>query len=174
MTPRRTWEEGLSFFRRFREEHGDSAVPKNFTFDDDEFNLDVWVQNTGARADRLTTEQVNALDRLNFPWPQSHDENWKRRIDEFKRAVAENGGDTDIKSRFVLSTGERVGAWCARIRNYRSRAKLSDSRIRELDGLDFHWRDSIREEQITIERRRLRDQDRERRLAQIKSNVASL
>lgn len=161
---RRSWEEGLSFFRRFREEHGDVTVPKDFQFSDSDFNLNVWITNTGARSDRLSAEQVNELDSLNFPWPKSRDENWDKRIEEFKRAVVENGNDTKIRHRFQLSTGEKVGIWCTRMRHYRSQAKLSRARIRELDDLGFDWIDSEKEEQVLLERRRRDELVRQERL----------
>lgn len=169
---RRSWEEGLSFFRRFREEHGDVTVPKDFQFSDSDFNLNVWITNTGARSDRLSAEQVNELDSLNFPWPKSRDENWDKRIEEFKRAVVENDGSTKIRHRFQLSTGEHVGIWCTRIRQYRSQSKLSKGRIQELDDIGFDWIDSAREEQVVIERRRREEQVKQERLQRFAARLS--
>lgn len=161
---RKTWEDGLRYLRRYRESYGNLNVSDNFRFGDDPFNLSVWITNTGSRRDRLTLDQIAELDALDFPWPTPRDEGWRQRVEEFKRAVTENDGDPKIGHRFILSTGEKVGLWCTRMRNYRSRLKLSSERIAELNSLAFDWRDSEADERIALQRREHEEEERRVRM----------
>ena len=161
---RKTWEDGLRYLRRYLETYGDLNVPDDFRFGEDTFNLRVWITNTGARRDRLSAGQIAELDSLGFPWPTPRDRSWRLRVDEFRRAVQENDGDTKIGHRFVLSTGEKVGLWCTRMRNYRSRLRLSSERIAELDSLGFDWRDSVRDERVALALRARQEEERRHRM----------
>jgi superfamily II DNA or RNA helicase len=128
------WELGFSELVSYKIKNGNTDVPTN-EITSSGFNLGRWVSDQRYRRDSLTIDRLDKLNKEGFIWDQSS-ASWKRKINEL-RIFKETNGHLAVETRFISSTGFRLGEW---VRNQRGQKDtMSPSRLKELEDIGFIW-----------------------------------
>lgn len=132
----------LQYFR----ENGNLEVPRRYKTPEG-YSLGSWIQTqrrvrAGEQLGYLSAERIRRLDGIGMIWGNYRDLSWEKYFTEAK-AYYEAYGNLNVPAWYQTSTGLRLGAWIARIRNYRKsgiqRNYLTDTRIRMLDEIGMIW-----------------------------------
>ena len=130
---RHAWDAMVAALTAFKEEHGHCCVPWGAKYR----QLATWVVNIRRRTKKglLDHRRVQQLDRLGFAW-----EPRKQRWEEMLSALVEykvKHGDCNVP--YDWPENPRLGRWVQTLRTSRKHGKLTQARIRQLDGLGFVW-----------------------------------
>jgi hypothetical protein len=111
---------------------------------EDGFPLGSWVakQRGGYKLGRLTQEQIDDLDGLDFIWDPV-DGDYMRGLVRLK-AYREDYGDCRVQTHFKTGDGFALGRWVSGRRTAYREGRLSEERINELNELGFIW-DSLQD-----------------------------
>lgn len=116
--------------KAFVSEYGHSRVPAIY---DKNPALGTWVNTQRTGKQKLTAEQIDELDKLNFVW-DFYSESRSLRIKELIEFKSEYGHS------MVPATYDKnpaLGSWVANQRNRKQ--NLTEEQINELDKLNFYW-----------------------------------
>lgn len=142
------WDEMFRLLKTYYEQHGNCNVRHS-----EEVDLFTWMRKQRISKEHLSTEQITALDGLQFNWFVSHnptelpdhalpnttpaidlsDEDWDRNFERIK-AFYENYGHTNLKKHDVS-----LARWAMLIRQSRKKRQLSRAWIEKLDSIGFLW-----------------------------------
>ena len=128
------WGTCYERLARFYEQNGHSDVPRDWDVDP---SLAHWVQNQRQRRRRnkLTPERIAKLDELAFVWDKTGDP-WGEMLSRLKAFHLSNG-HCAVPSNYAPDM--KLAAWVSLQRVIRSKGKLQDSRVNQLEGLGFVW-----------------------------------
>jgi Helicase associated domain len=134
-----SWSRRYEQLEAFHRQYGHCRVPNN---DGQYPGLGIWVRNqrreyqrllqedTGQKKSTLSPERLQALQRLDFCWYQSHSAVWQQQYDSL-RAFYKQHGHSNVPQQSSL------GRWCMNQRT--RRAVLSPERKQLLEELHFQW-----------------------------------
>ncbi len=134
------WDDGYARLVAYIDEHGTSAVPRNYVTHDG-YRLGLWVrgQRRGGRRRRSSTQQER-LDALpDWTWDPPLESAWE---DGYAHLVAyiDKHGSSRLPRSHVTADGYRLGQWVGVQRRAYRQGKLSAERQGRLDPLpDWTW-----------------------------------
>ncbi|MEO6787687.1 MAG: helicase associated domain-containing protein, partial [Chthoniobacteraceae bacterium] len=132
------WEEMFAHLVRYRQQHGDTEVPKHYAEVPD---LAEWMrrQRRSGNRGQMPARHRARLEAIGFAW--EHDGRWPRdRWEErFTQLLAfrERFGHTRVPAKWKENIP--LGHWVAVQREFRRKGMLSATRIQRLEGLGFEW-----------------------------------
>ena len=135
------WQEKFEELAKYKEEHGHTRVPTNYTKMEGELaDLGKWVSlqrmNKRRGAHVMTEERIAKLDSLDFEW-SIFKKTWEDKFDDLV-AYKEAHGHTNVplvKGEGKLSS---LGWWVKK--QSKKKASLTEERISKLEALGFEWR----------------------------------
>ncbi|MDC0572924.1 Helicase associated domain protein [Luminiphilus sp.] len=128
------WEQGLSLLIAYRRNHGDCLVPYDYVSDDG-YLLGSWVTNQRSFKNKLSAENIDALNDLGFIWSVP-DHLWEIGFKALERFHRENGHCVVPKGH-VDEAGFSLGNWVGT--NRKNRDSLSAAKLQRLESLGFVW-----------------------------------
>ncbi|MDP3559703.1 MAG: Helicase associated domain protein [Legionellaceae bacterium] len=139
------WEENFICLSKYREEHGNCNVPKNYQNNQ---NLSKWVdhQRTSYRNNNLGEIRLKKLRSLDFIF-DPFDDVWEKSFNCL-REYKENFGHCDVSR----AEQPQLFLWIGKQRSKYQKEGLSDERIEKLKSIGFTFKphDSIWEEMYTL------------------------
>jgi len=142
-----SWEQRFKELESFKTEHGHCNVPPKYRPNP---ALGRWVAGIRHQKKRgeLDKEKIRCLDALGFCWtPQ---DTWERHIRDLK-AFKKEHGHCHVPLRYPPNP--YLGHWVNRVRQRKNRGKLTEERIRLLEGLGFSWVRKLHGVQVPWEQR---------------------
>ena len=132
------WELGFEELRAYKDEHGDTLVPRRHQTATG-CKLGGWVnkQRVAKRTGRLNQEQVDRLEELDFAW-DVFSGLWGEAFQELQ-AYKDEHGDTLVPRRHQTATGYNLGGWVDRQRVAKRKGRLNQEQVDRLEELDFAW-----------------------------------
>lgn len=136
------WGVCYAYARAYFEAHGHLRVPGDYKAGG--IWLNKWLSEQqqvylGRReGKRLTSDQVEALERIGMTWRTAAEDAWYRRY-KAVRAYFLEYGNIQIPREFVLSDGKKIGSWLKRQRRARADGKLSREQLELLDEIGMVW-----------------------------------
>lgn len=128
----RAWEAGYDALKKFQDEYGHCLVDRAHVQDD--FKLGNWVRSVRQRKNKLSREQLDALNSIGFVWdPTLHA--WLNGYDALKSFHAKYN-HCRVRRDYVQGD-YKLGIWVAGQR--KRRAKLTQEQRDSLDALGFVW-----------------------------------
>jgi predicted GNAT family N-acyltransferase len=127
------WEEGFEALQKFYKREGHSSVMA--TFMENGFGLGRWVVSQRTRKTRLTPEQINRLNSLEFTWDPLADR-WGQAFAALQRFHKQEG-HCRVAQTFQVN-GLRLGTWVSNLRKIKDR--LTPEQIKRLNSLGFIWK----------------------------------
>jgi hypothetical protein len=135
------WDRGFAALERYRQSHGDCAVPTRWPKDG---KLARWVvrQRLLRKRGILSRDRVDRLTRLGFEWSGRtrrtalRNQRWMESLAalaEFRR----RHGHADVP--LGVPEHRSLAVWAQRQRNERRKGRLDPDRVRRLDALRFPW-----------------------------------
>jgi superfamily II DNA or RNA helicase len=126
------WDQGFDHLKLFQTREGHCRVPnKHF---EGSYSLGAWVSFQRQRADFLSSDQRDRLQRLEFVWSQ-RDAIWEDGFNNLKKFHQEHGHcrvpNKHKEGKFHL------GAWVSNQKQ--SKEKMAQSRVDRLSALGFVW-----------------------------------
>ncbi|CAE8638058.1 unnamed protein product [Polarella glacialis] len=138
------WEQGFKHLKAYKEEHGETLVPKGHVIADG-FRLGHWVakQRSAKRCTgngSLDQFHIDTLDKLGFVWePVAF--LWEQGAQHLKAYKAEHG-DMSVPRMHITSDGFHLGIWVSTQRSAKrgvGNRGLDSLQIEMLDHLGFVW-----------------------------------
>jgi len=126
------WENGFDCLVAYKEEFGDCLVKKGFEYRG--YNLGSWVANKRSIKDKLTLEQTDQLDEIEFVWDVNRFK-WENGFDCLV-AYKKEFGDCLVKKGFEYR-GYNLGSWVANKRSIKDNLTLEQTG--QLDEIEFVW-----------------------------------
>lgn len=130
-----SWSRRYAQLQAFHAQYGHCRVPNN---DGQYPGLGIWVRNQRREYQRrldgsstLSPERLQALQRLDFCWYQSHSTAWQQQYQQL-RAFYDVHGHSNVPQ-----TWSSLGRWCMNQRT--RRAVLAPERVALLEALQFQW-----------------------------------
>jgi len=162
-----TWNQRYGELRKYKQKHGDCNVPVLYEANK---QLGKWVANQRQQYRRLrrgqsspmTTERIDKLDELGFPWNASHLSGniketpkitWNQRYKELIE-FKEKHGDCNVPNRYEAN--KQLGQWVNTQRQqYRllqegMRSSMTEERITKLNATGFTWKLRSRKKEIQL------------------------
>eukprot|EP00438_Fugacium_kawagutii_P002182 Skav228816 [mRNA] locus=scaffold359:340431:343094:+ [translate_table: standard] len=132
------WDAAVRRLEAYRAECGNAMVPQKYNCADG-YRLGIWVRNQRlARAKgRLDEEHIIELDKLGFVWDGDQFA-WDAAVRRLEAYGAEHG-HVLVPQKYSCADGYRLGIWVNNQRSAKTRGKLDEERVRELDKLGFVW-----------------------------------
>jgi hypothetical protein len=96
--------------------------------------LGAWIHNLRGRKSRLSTEQINSLNEINFDWDPLN-EKWERGFTALQKYHQKNGHCNAGK--YDIIDGLKLDRWIIKQRN--NKAELTSEQLDKLNSLNFHW-----------------------------------
>ena len=126
------WDQGFYHLKLFQTREGHCRVPnKHF---EGSYSLGAWVSFQRQRADFLSGDQRDRLQRLEFVWSQ-RDEGWEEGFSSLKKFHEEHG-NCKVPNKYKVGSFY-LGAWVSNQKQ--KKAKMDQGRIAKLDALGFVW-----------------------------------
>ncbi len=126
------WDEGFNHLQSFKEREGHCRVPnKHF---EGSYSLGAWVSFQRQRADFLSSDQRDRLQRLEFVWSQ-RDATWDEGFSNLKK-FHQDHGNCKVPNKHKEGNFH-LGAWVSNQKQ--SKEKMDQGRIEKLDALGFVW-----------------------------------
>ncbi|CAK4577248.1 unnamed protein product, partial [Aphanomyces euteiches] len=148
------WDLTMEALEIFKKINGHVEVPQDFEISQADrlwpeylwtMKLGLKVANIRARKNKLTLQQRQELDALDFVW-DANKLHWNRNLSALK-AYKQNYGNLRVPQAFVVPKDDpdwpsvyakiKLGTVVNNLR--RNQATLSDKKKRELNKLDFEW-----------------------------------
>ena len=129
-----SWDERYGELVAYKERFGSCEMPVRWL---ENPKLAKWVvqQRQNKKRNRLTKEQIQLLDKIEFVWqPKSRD--WRAmylRLLEYKKAH----GNCNVPQKW--SKDMKLARWVSAQRQEKSEGKITEERLRLLDGIGFEW-----------------------------------
>jgi hypothetical protein len=127
------WEQNFEKLQRYKKKFGHCNVPIRWKKDR---KLADWVHRQRAYKNKLTKDQIDRLDDIEFPW-NSFNFKWEQNFQKLLEYKKING-----YCNVYPSQDEKLSDWVKHIRRTR-RGKydysLSDEHIKRLDEIGFVW-----------------------------------
>ena len=132
------WQEGFDRLVAYKSEHGNVNVPRRYVTNDG-YKLGRWADNkrTFLSMGKLSEEQIKQLEDLGFVW-NVFDHQWQQGFDrlvDYKSVY----GDVNVPQGYVTDDGHNLGVWANNQRIAMSKGKLSEAKVKKLEGLGFVW-----------------------------------
>jgi len=124
------WEEMFSALVDFKKTHGHCDVPLNWP-ENPKLGHWVYIQRQHWKKKKLTDDRIQRLDEIGFIWDK-----WQEMFSalvDFKKTH----GHCDVPYGWL--DNPELGDWVRRQRIEIRIAKLSEGRIRRLNGIGFEW-----------------------------------
>jgi hypothetical protein len=153
-------QEMYSALLDYRKRYGNCRVPWQWRKNP---RLAYWVGRMRAakRRNKLTEAQIQQLDKIGFAWdfelPQEWKRIWEQRVKELK-AFKRRHGHCNVPCNYPLNPA--LGHWVSSLRYKKKHGKLTEERVRLLDGLGFSWVRNVR----SLKKRGKLDEETTRRL----------
>ena len=125
------WEINFSALERFKQRKGHCRVAhrsQNYG------SLGTWVMTQRADKDKLSTEQIERLNKLGFSW-DPRDEVWETMFGALEKFKQREGHARPAKE--YQEDGKKLGSWVSRQRVKKD--TLSAEQIERLNKLGFSW-----------------------------------
>jgi superfamily II DNA or RNA helicase len=126
------WGIHLKALVNFQKREGHCLVPQKHVANG--LRLGAWVSYQRRNKCRLTADQIERLDCLNFIWDpltEQWDESFTK-LQEYRKRE----GHCRVAPKLVIN-GFRIGAWVST--NRANKSNLSKERVSRLDSIDFIW-----------------------------------
>jgi hypothetical protein len=91
--------------------------------------------NRNSQSDRLSDEQIQALDEIGMFWDRKNDRNREKGYAEALK-YRKIHGNLDVPTTYKTETGCRLGRWIA---DQRENKSLSEQRKKRLDDIGMIW-----------------------------------
>ena len=128
------WEAMFPILEEYRERHGDCLVPARWK-ENPQLSNWVNVQRTAYNKGTLSNEKINRLEELGFIW-DTHDALWEERYQELVVYKQEHG---DCLVPKVYPENQQLAGWVGTQRQSYRKDKLSQDRVKRLEGIGFAW-----------------------------------
>lgn len=130
------WNEKYNLLVEFYNENGHSDVPHKYTKNP---SLRFWVQaqRTNFKKNRLSVEQINLLNQINFTFSFKKSEEWNKKFNLLKEFYYING-HSNVPRKYI-EKNISLGHWVSNQRQYFKKNKLSTERIQLLKQLNFKF-----------------------------------
>jgi len=139
------WEEMFQKLLQYKEEKGDTRVPRNYPSDQ---RLAVWVQQQARmiRLGKMSAEKVEKLNTMEFDYScRQHREEWDAMFYQLVGYKKASGQTRVSRKKLKEGEGEREGQetklalWVDTQRRLRRLNKLSEKKIERLNSIGFEW-----------------------------------
>ncbi|MEI8375981.1 MAG: helicase associated domain-containing protein [Planctomycetota bacterium] len=143
-----SWERRFNDLKAFKKEYGHCDVPHEYQ---PNLALGQWVANVrqAKKHGKLAEERVGRLNAFDFLWGSKRGiasaAVWEQRIRDLK-AFKKIHGHCNVPCAYPPNSA--LGYWVASTRKRKKRGKLTEDRVRRLNGLGFCW-----EREVTWEQR---------------------
>ena len=135
-----SWDIGFSHLVQFLKRHGHSRVPQRLKTSNG-FKLGQWVtlQRQNKKNKVLILDRIEKLEALEgWSW-KPNEENWGKILSYLFEYVKKNG-HARVPFDFTLNDGFKLGQWVNHHRNYYSKGKLTEEKIKRLESLEgWSW-----------------------------------
>jgi superfamily II DNA or RNA helicase len=133
-----TWMKWYRELGKYTHEHGDPHVPRTHT--NKKLASWVWIQRIRRQQDyglqpRLTQEQVELLNKLNFAW-EIGDVRWTDQFEQLKTFIAKHG---HCEVALELGNKNKLASWVNSQRAHQASGKLRTDRKASLDAACPGW-----------------------------------
>ncbi|CAH7342951.1 hypothetical protein VCHA53O466_40041 [Vibrio chagasii] len=135
-----TFLDAFALLEAYVEEHGNAQVHESHVTECG-FPLGQWLRDRrhDYRVKVMEAYRIGALERLGVQWGKTrHTVSYEDRIIELKAFVKEFG-HANVPAQYKTNTGSRLGRWVDKMRQTYRNGKMSDSRIAELNSINFIW-----------------------------------
>jgi superfamily II DNA or RNA helicase len=128
------WEEMFTMLKEYKDRHGDCNVPYDWS---ENKQLAKWVgrQRGFYRKEKLDKDRIKRLEEIGFVW-NPIDSQWKEMfivLTEYKKKF----GNCNVPSQWPEN--KQLATWASTQRGDYQKGKLSEDRIKRLDGIGFMW-----------------------------------
>ncbi len=137
------WEEWYLLAARYRDDHGDLLVPKDYVCEGGE-RLGRWIERQRAKYNRVPSMkspiepwQIEYLDRLGMVWKLKELSEWERWMEALDGYAARHG-NIDVP-RACEFAGLRLGDWLNKQRLYYAYGQLNPEEIGDLERRGVNW-----------------------------------
>lgn len=132
----RPWESMFLELCKYKDEYGDCNVPNKYL---ENPSLRTWVniQRVRYKFKRITPEQINKLNQINFIWDPIN-RFWEIMFDKlssYKRIY----GHCNVQSTFKDSNPHSLASWVRTQRQRYKNSSLSKDKIKRLELIGFCW-----------------------------------
>ena len=127
----------------FKKEHGDLYIPSIYR-DANNFMLGQTASGyrSAKRRGELSSEKVDFLDSIGFPWeletPTGKKFAWKNFIEELDLYKATHG-DLDISNTYIAPSGFGLGKKVRKTRTLKNKGQLEPDKVELLTSMGFSW-----------------------------------
>lgn len=127
------WEQRRNELAEYARENGRFPTFADSKNDPQAAELYIWInsQQKKLASGKMSDEQKQSLDEINFPWTRNAD-SWSRQFELLKEFVAENGS---LPKRDDIYKGAKIGVWYASQLNALKSGKLSGDKKASLESL---------------------------------------
>jgi hypothetical protein len=133
------WNEGFNHLKEFKYKNGHTLVTGSY-YTNDNLYLGSWVstQRLGRKRGKLTIEQIEKLDSLEFVW-DTREHAWNQGFNHLKEYVAVNK-DALVPQMYETDNGYKLGFWVSTQRRLHSNGTLDSNKVEQLRNLnDWRW-----------------------------------
>ena len=134
------WEYMYSLLVLYKKDYGDTDVSINYVTTSGK-KLGKWVHNQRQfyKNNKLAIDRLEKLRLLDFRFDNiDFDEKWNHMYNLLIK-YKQKYGDTDVSSRYVTTSGKRLGGWVQNQRQLYKDNKLAMDRVEKLRLLDFRF-----------------------------------
>jgi outer membrane biogenesis lipoprotein LolB len=126
------WQTNFDKLRKYKEEHGHIDVsPK------EDRSLTAWLrhQRKESSKQKLSDEQIDSMSDMGFIWNSRGNRNsWEDKFNKLKEFKEKNG-----HCKVPLKLDRQLNSWVDAQRQANKQGRLSEERIRKLEGLGVQW-----------------------------------
>lgn len=133
---KRSFNEIYELILEYKSTHGDCLIPATYVTEDGE-KLGVAVMNIKARKSKLSSDEIKALDDIDFVW-QIRDRKKFNEVYKLLLEYKQEFGDCKVPYSYVTEDGTKLGRIVANIRS--RQMKLPEEQVKTLDSIGFIWR----------------------------------
>jgi len=126
------WQTNFDKLRKYKEEHGHIDVsPK------EDRSLTAWLrhQRKESSKQKLSDDQIDSMSDIGFVWNSRGNRNsWEDKFNKLKEFKEKNG-----HCKVPLKLDRQLNSWVDAQRQANKQGRLSEERIRKLEGLGVQW-----------------------------------
>ncbi|MCJ8273661.1 MAG: helicase associated domain-containing protein, partial [Psychrosphaera sp.] len=134
----KSFENILDLLRDYQQQHGDCKVPVEYETAKG-YRLGTWVSTRKReyKNNRLLPTKIEQLNAIGFVW-KTHEEAWQTGLDALVDYKQQHG-DCLVYTYHKTSKGYYLGSWVHRCRQEYSNNILRQTKVDQLNALDFVW-----------------------------------
>jgi hypothetical protein len=134
-TRERRWQEAISALLKYRKQYGDCCVPSRWPKNR---RLARWVEVTRAakKQHRLSSSQIQQLDKIGFVWSFDPRQAWDLRFKELE-AFKKKHGHCNVPRSYRRN--QPLAYWVDSLRRKKRQGKLERKTASRLNALGFAW-----------------------------------